>query len=80
MGIKLDKNSLSLGIGDSYTLKATIVPDNASNQNVIWESTDSSVAKVSSDGKVTGVSGGVCRIRAVTKDGSYIATCIVSVN
>lgn len=80
MGIKFDKNSLSLGIGDSYTLKATIVPDNASNQNVIWESTDSSVAKVSSGGKVTGVSGGVCRIRAVTKDGSYIATCIVSVN
>ena len=80
MGVKLDKNSLSLGIGDSYTLKATIVPDNASNQNVIWESTDSSVASVSSTGKVTGVSGGVCRIRAVTKDGSFIATCIVSVN
>ena len=80
MGVKLDKNSLSIGVGDSYTLKATVVPENASNQNVIWESTDSSVAKVSSTGKVTGVSGGVCRIRAVTKDGSYIATCIVSVN
>lgn len=80
MGVKLDKNSLSLGIGDSYTLKATIVPDNASDQSVIWESTDSSVASVSSTGKVTGVSGGVCRIRAVTKDGSFIATCIVSVN
>lgn len=80
MGVKLDKSSLSIGVGDSYTLKATIVPENASNQNVVWESTDSSVAKVSSTGKVTGVSGGVCRIRAVTKDGSYIATCIVNVS
>ena len=80
MGVKLDKNSLSIGVGDSYTLKATVVPDNASNQAVIWESTDSSVATVNSSGKVTGVSGGVCRIRAVTKDGSFIATCIVSVS
>ena len=79
LGVKLDKSSLSLGIGSSYTLKATVVPADATNQNVIWESTDSTVATVSSSGKVTAVSGGQCRIRAVTKDGSYIATCVVTV-
>ena len=78
-GVKLNKNSLTLDVGKSETLKATIVPDGASNKNVTWESTDSSVAKVSSSGKVTAVSSGVCRIRVVTKEGSYVATCIVTV-
>lgn len=79
MGIKLNKNSTSLNVGDSETLKATIVPGDASNQNVKWESTDSSVAKVNSKGKITAVSSGVVRIRAVTEDGSYVGVCIVTV-
>lgn len=78
-GVKLNKNSLILEAGDSETLKATIVPAEASNQNVKWESTDSSVAKVNSKGKVTAVSSGVCRVRAITEEGSYIGSCIVSV-
>ncbi len=78
-GVKLNKSTLILEVGDSETLKATIVPEEASNQNVRWESTDSSVAKVNSKGKVAAVSSGVCRVRAVTEEGSYIGSCIVSV-
>ncbi len=78
-GVKLNKNTLILDVGASETLKATIVPAEASNQKVKWESTDSSVAKVNSSGKVTAVSSGVCRVRVVTDEGSYIGSCIVSV-
>lgn len=78
-GVKLDKNSLSLSKGDTYTLKATIVPDDASNQAVTWESTNSAIAKVNKNGKVTAVSAGSCKIRVVTDDGNCIATCIVTV-
>lgn len=78
-GVKLDKSTLILEVGDSETLKATIVPAEASNKNVKWETTDSSVAKVNSKGKVTAVASGVCRVRVVTEEGSYIGSCIVSV-
>ena len=78
-GVKLDKSTLILEVGDSETLKVTIVPAEASNKNVKWETTDSSVAKVNSKGKVTAVASGVCRVRVVTEEGSYIGSCIVSV-
>lgn len=47
------KNTLSLSVGSSKTLKATVVPENASDKTLIWKSSDESVATVSSKGKIT---------------------------
>ncbi len=80
MGIKLDKNTLNLAKGKTYTLVATVIPEEASNQKVTWESTDTSVAKVNSNGKVTAVAKGTCRIRVISSDGNWIATCLVTVS
>lgn len=78
-GISLRPDELTLGIGDTYTLAATVTPDNASVQEVTWKSSDKSVAEVDDEGRVEAVGKGSCTITATTVDGSYKATCRVTV-
>ena len=75
MGVKLDIANATANVGQSFTLKATVVPENATNKKVVWSTTDSKVAKVSSSGKVTAVGLGRCAIKATTVDGNCIAIC-----
>lgn len=77
-GIKLNKTSLSLKVGNTASLIATVSPSGA-NKKVTWTSSDSSVAAVSSTGKVTGVKAGTATITATTADGGYTASCTVTV-
>lgn len=78
-GVKLDKTSLSLQENGSDTLTATVEPDNATNKNVNWESSDTSIATVDASGKVTAVAPGTATITVTTVDGSKTATCKVTV-
>lgn len=78
-GIKLDKTSVLADKGAVFTIKATVSPTNATNQNITWTTSDKSVAKVSSSGKVTAVAPGVCQITAKTQDGEYTAVCMITV-
>ncbi len=79
--ISLNKDSMSLDLGEEETLEATIEPENATNKNIIWTSSDESIATVDADGKVTANSEktGVTIITATTEDGEYQATCQVTV-
>lgn len=77
--ISLDKTSLTLSRGDSYALKATVSPANATDQAIVWSSSNSSVAAVSSDGVVTANSSGTATITATTASGAKSATCLVTV-
>ena len=62
--ITLDKTSIQVVAGGAASyLRATVLPATASNRNVTWESSDSSVARVEK-GKVTGVAPGDCVIIA----------------
>ena len=77
-GIQLDYKTYELnGIGDSFKLNATIIPEGASNKNIRWISSDESVCIVS-NGQVIAVGTGTCVIIANTEDGGYIATCTVT--
>ncbi len=78
-GVSLDKTSLSLDKGESYTLKATVLPDKAPNKKVAWKSSDTKVATVDSNGKVTAVAPGSATITVTTEDGGKTAACAVSV-
>ena len=77
--VSLNKTSLTLAKGKSETLKATVSPTNATNKNVTWTSSNTSVATVSSSGKVTAVAVGTAQITVTTKDGYKKATCTVTV-
>lgn len=74
--VTLNKNALSLIIGAEETLKATVLPGNATNQAVTWASSNEAVASVV-DGKVTAISAGNAKITATA--GGKIATCDVTV-
>ena len=77
--VSLSIEELELTIGETSTLVATVLPDNATNKKVIWSSTDELVATVSSTGVVSGVASGSARITATTIAGGKTATCLVTV-
>ena len=78
-GVALDKATMDLTIGSTGQLKATVSPVNATDKSVRWSSSNASVATVDGNGLVTAVSSGTATIAAMTNDGSYVATCIVTV-
>jgi|WetSurMetagenome_2_1015567.scaffolds.fasta_scaffold04726_5 hypothetical protein len=77
-GVSLDKSTLSLTVGNTATLTATLKPANATNKSVTWSSDTKSVANVSS-GTVTAVAAGSAIITVSTTDGNYTATCTATV-
>ena len=77
--INLSLTSITLDEGQSETLVATIVPDNATNKNVSWKSDKSDVATVDNNGKVTAVKAGTATITVTTEDGGKTAACKVTV-
>jgi len=76
--VSLDKAKLSMEIGKTETLVATITPDNATVKDVKWISSDESVATVV-DGEVTAIGEGSTTITVMTADGRKTATCTVTV-
>ena len=78
-GVSLDKNVTTINVGANVILTATIMPTNATNKEVIWDSSDPSVATVDSNGNVKGVSAGKSVITVTTVDGNNTSTCMVEV-
>ena len=74
--INFDKTGVSLKVGETVTLTATVKPDDATDKTVTWSTSDASVATVS-DGVVTAIKLGSATIRA--KAGDKEATCAITV-
>ena len=79
-GVSLNTETLSLMTGDSETLVANVEPADATNKVVTWESSDTSVATVDENGKVTAVKEGSATITVRTADGGFTDTCTVTVD
>lgn len=77
-GITLNKNSITLNNAwDTEQLTATVTPEDAVNKKVLWSSSDTSVATVSSTGLVTCVTPWECVITCTAVDGGASTTCEV---
>ena len=81
----LSANAITLSIsewsgneGESFSITATISPNDADDKSVTWSSSDSSVASVDATGKVTAIKHGTAIITATTANG-LTATCIITV-
>lgn len=72
-GISLNAKQLTMNVGESKAITATVLPSNASNKNVTWSSSNTDVATVSSTGVIKAVSTGGVIITATTVSGSYNA-------
>ncbi len=83
-GVTLDKDNITLTVGTSETITATVAPTgtigvgDASIKDVIWTSSNPTVATVNG-GVVTPVDFGTTIIKATTVDGGFSASCTVNV-
>ena len=77
--VTLNKSALSLSVGDSEILVATVVPPRATDKSVVWSSSAPSVASVDQGGKVTAKSAGSAVITVTTNDGGFTASCDLTV-
>lgn len=79
-GVTLDKSTLALKAGGATgTLQVTIQPDNATNKNVSWSSSNTEVATVD-NGVVTPLKKGTTTIMVRTRDGGFEASTVVTVS
>ena len=78
--VGLNKTSTTLIEGETETLVATVMPENATDKSVVWESGNESAATVSQEGLVTAVGEGKATITVKTNDGGFSASCEVTVN
>ena len=78
--ITIDKEVFEMAVGESTVLTATVLPPDATDKTLIWSSSDTEVATVDQEGKVTAISRGTATITATAKDGSdKSASCQVEV-
>ena len=77
--IKLDYTDEIMSIGQSLRITAEVLPVEASNRNVYWESSNTNVCIVDSNGLVTAVGTGSCTILCKSVDGGSTAMCNIYV-
>ena len=78
-GVSLSKSVLSLAVGESETLVATVAPERATDRSVTWESSNKNVATVNQNGTVKAVAAGSAVIGVRTNDGGFTARCNLTV-
>ena len=78
--VTLNMSSMSVNVGNTFRLTATINPFNATYKDVTWRSSDENVATVDNNGYVTAIVPGVATITAISHDGQARANCVVTVD
>lgn len=78
-GVSLTATELELAPGETFPLRAAVIPGNASNKDVSWTSAVPSVAMVTDAGLVTALETGASTITVTTADGGFRASCSVNV-
>ncbi len=79
-GILLNKTNGRVAVGATLTLTGSVRPSNALNGNILWSTSDESVATVDATGLVTGIADGTVTITATSEENpNVIATCTLVV-
>ena len=78
-GVTIEPSEAELTVGSSTKLTATVLPENATNKNVIYSVDDESILSVDQDGNVTGLSLGTATATVTTEDGGFTASAEINV-
>lgn len=80
-GVSIEPAEVELTeLGKTVQLTAKIQPEDATNKNVTWKSSNESVCMVSNSGELLTTGYGKTVVLAITEDGNYVGTCIVTVS
>ena len=79
-GVRLNEHNLTLYVGDSYSFSATVEPDDATNKNVTWSISNSSIGSITSNGEFEAVGAGNTTVIVSTKNGGFTDSCEVRIN
>lgn len=79
-GVTLSPSYIEISRGETFKLNGRVLPTNATNQGLTWESSDESIATVDENGLVTGIGKGSATITVTTKDGGFTASSTVVCN
>lgn len=77
--IELSATEVEMNVDGSLQLVAEVMPANATNQGLVWSSSDVSVVDVSAEGLVTALKAGTATITVKSADGNAEATCVITV-
>ena len=80
-GITLTPTSLTLDVGDTYTMKPTVLPTDASNQTVHWFTSDNTIVRIQDESKnlIKALKPGTVTITAMSESRGHTAECTVTV-
>lgn len=78
-GVKLNKALVILKQNQTEKLNAAVKPDNATNKNVTWSSSNKDIASIDSSGNVKANNVGIAVITVTTNDGNYTDRCYILV-
>ena len=78
-GIRLNKKTLSLEIGQSERLSVTFDAEANANRTLVWHSSDKNIASVDESGEVKALQAGETILTAITASGNYADECTVTV-
>jgi hypothetical protein len=76
--VTVEPSSLSLSVGETDSIRATVLPETAEDKSITWSSSDESIASVDAEGEVRAIANGIATIIA-TAVGGKTATCAVKV-
>lgn len=78
-GVQISNSQMSIEQGKGASLTATVIPSGASNTNVSWSSSNTSIATIDSNGHISALSVGQCTITVTTEDGGYQDYCSLTI-
>ncbi len=78
-GVTLNSETRIVYMGETYQLEALVLPEDATDKNVTWKSSDESIATVDENGLVTAIAVGEADITVTTNDHMFTATCKIIV-
>ena len=78
-GVTIEPSEAELTVGSSTKLTATVLPENATNKNVIYSVDDESILSVDQDGNITRLSLGTATVTVTTEDGGFTASAEITV-
>lgn len=79
-GVTLEPTSQTLSINETFALKATVAPADATDKGISWSSSAPDIASVDTKGNVKALKAGTATITATTNDGGFTATCNIIVS